>query len=55
VNRNVSHQLKKSIIAGRYEKAGDQPSALLLLDFDIKSLFHEAEKKGGTYWGKNIS
>lgn len=43
--------MKKSIMAGRYEKAGDQPSALLLLDFDIKSLFHEAEKKGGYILG----
>lgn len=40
-------------MAGRYEKAGDQPSALLLLDFDIKSLFRESER--GTYWGKNIA
>ena len=46
--------MKKSIMAGRYEKAGDQPSALLLLDFDIKSLFHEAEKKGGVHIGVKI-
>lgn len=45
--------MKKSIIAGRYEKAEDQPSALLLLDFDIKFLLRESER--GTYWGKNIS
>lgn len=42
--------MKKSIMAGRYEKAGVPPSALLLLDFNIKFLLREAER--GTYWGK---
>jgi hypothetical protein len=45
--------MKKSIIAGRYEKAGEPPVPPLLA-FDIKSLFREAEK-WETYWGKNIS
>lgn len=45
--------MKKSIMAGRYEKAGVPPPALLLLDLDIKFLLREAER--GTYWGKNIS
>jgi len=36
--------MKKSIMAGRYEKAGVPPSALLLLDLDIKSLFREDER-----------
>lgn len=52
VNRNVSHQMKKSIMAGRYEKA-EVPPVPPLLAFDIKSLFREAER--GTYWSKNIS
>jgi hypothetical protein len=38
--------MKKSIMTGRYEKAEERLPAILLLDFDIKSLFHEAEKKG---------
>lgn len=42
--------MKKSIMAGRYEKAGVPPSALLLLDFNIKFLLRESER--GTYWGK---
>lgn len=42
--------MKKSIMAGRYEKAGVPPPALLLLDLDIKSLFREDER--GKYWGK---
>lgn len=45
--------MKKSIMAGRYEKAEERLPALLLLDFDIKFLFRESER--GTYWGKNIS
>lgn len=45
--------MKKSIIAGRYEKAEERLPALLLLDFDIKSLFRESER--GKYWGKNIA
>jgi hypothetical protein len=45
--------MKKSIIAGRYEKAGEQPSALLLLDFNRKQIFHESERS--KYWGKNIA
>lgn len=45
--------MKKSIMAGRYEKAEERLPALLLLDFDIKSPFRESER--GTYWGKNIA
>lgn len=45
--------MKKSIIAGRYEKAEERLPALLLLDFDIKFLLRESER--GTYWGKNIA
>ena len=36
--------MKKSIMAGRYEKAEERLPALLLLDFDIKSPFRESER-----------
>ncbi|WP_299144922.1 hypothetical protein [uncultured Dialister sp.] len=42
--------MKKSIMAGRYEKAGVPPPVPPLLAFDIKFLLRETER--GTYWGK---